>query len=37
MNTHIIRVSILDNHQSVIDGYYVYRLNEVLGIRPFCT
>jgi two-component system nitrate/nitrite response regulator NarL len=36
MNTHIIRVSILDDHQSIIDGY-VYRLSRVPGLEIVST
>ena len=36
MNMHTIRVSILDDHQSIIDGY-VYRLSSVPGVEIVAT
>ena len=36
MNTHIIRVTILDDHQSIIDGY-VYRLSSTPGFEVVAT
>jgi two-component system, NarL family, nitrate/nitrite response regulator NarL len=36
MNTHTVRVTILDDHQSIIDGY-VYRLSSVPGFEVVAT
>ena len=36
MNSHTIRVTILDDHQSIIDGY-VYRLSSVPGFEVVAT
>ena len=36
MNTHIIRVTILDDHQGIIDGY-IYRLSKASGFEIVAT